>query len=95
MRLDAAMHIFLISCPVESISYDAGRGCGPRSTPRTTFQRELDAARVRVAMRILVERDAPLTEIAYDVGCASPQHFSTLFRRVIGTSPSAWRGRQR
>ena len=57
----------------------------------TTFQAELDAARVRLAQRLLAESDSSLTEIAYDVGCASPQHFSTLFRRVTGTTPSAWR----
>ena len=57
----------------------------------TSFQLELDAARVRLAKRLLVESDSSLTEIAYDVGCASPQHFSTLFRRVVGAPPSAWR----
>jgi len=57
----------------------------------TTFQAELDTARVRLARRLLVETGSSLTEIAYDVGCASPQHFSTLFRRVVGVSPSAWR----
>ena len=57
----------------------------------TSFQDELDAARVRLAKRLLVESDSTLTEIAYDVGCASPQHFSTLFRRVVGATPSAWR----
>jgi AraC-like DNA-binding protein len=69
----------------------------PRSLQRdlrdggTSFQAELDAARVRLAKRLLVETDSSLTEIAYDVGCASPQHFSTLFRRVVGAPPSAWR----
>jgi AraC-like DNA-binding protein len=69
----------------------------PRSLQRdlheggTSFQAELDAARVRLAKRLLVESDSSLTEIAYDVGCASPQHFSTLFRRVVGAPPSAWR----
>jgi len=58
---------------------------------RTSFQAELDSARVRLAKRLLVESDSTLTEIAYDVGCASPQHFSTLFRRVVGAQPSAWR----
>jgi AraC-like DNA-binding protein len=73
----------------------------PRSLQRdlgiagTTFQRELDAARIRLAQRLLVETDSPLTEIAYDVGCASPQHFSTVFRRVAGVSPSSWRHRTR
>ncbi len=63
------------------------------SSARTTFQRELDAARVRLARRLLAETDSPLTEIAYDVGCASPQHFSKLFRKVTGVAPSAWRAR--
>lgn len=59
----------------------------------TTFQRELDAARVRVAQRLLIAHDATLTAVAYDVGCASPQHFSALFRRVVGEAPSKWRQR--
>jgi AraC-like DNA-binding protein len=72
----------------------------PRSLQRdlgtagTTFQREVDAARIRLAKRLLVESDSAITEIAYDVGCASPQHFSTLFRRVTGQVPSAWRTRR-
>lgn len=74
-----------------------GLGQAPRSLQRhlrdagTTFQRELDAARVRVAQRLLETSRASLTEIALDVGCASPQHFSALFRRVAGQTPSAWR----
>lgn len=59
----------------------------------TTFQKELDAARVRVAQRLLVAHGATLTAVAYDVGCASPQHFSALFRRVVGEAPSKWRQR--
>jgi AraC-like DNA-binding protein len=71
----------------------------PRSLQRdlassgSSFQREIDAARIRLAKRLLAETESPLTEIAYDVGCASPQHFSTLFRRVVGARPSAWRAR--
>ncbi|MBA3456679.1 MAG: helix-turn-helix transcriptional regulator [Deltaproteobacteria bacterium] len=61
---------------------------------RTTFQREVDAARIRLARRLLTESDSALTEIAYDIGCASPQHFSSLFRRIVGEAPSAWRARQ-
>jgi len=62
---------------------------------RTTFQREVDAARIRLARRLLIESDSTLTEIAYDIGCASPQHFTALFRRVTGDAPSVWRARQR
>lgn len=61
----------------------------------TGFQAEVDAARVRLARRLLAESDSTLTEIAYDVGCASPQHFSTLFRRVTGERPSVFRARAR
>ncbi|MBE7450629.1 MAG: helix-turn-helix transcriptional regulator [Kofleriaceae bacterium] len=74
-------------------------GHAPRSLQRhlrdagTAFQRELDQARVRVAQRRLETTRASLTEIALDVGCASPQHFSALFRRVAGEPPSAWRAR--
>jgi AraC-like DNA-binding protein len=57
----------------------------------TTYHAELDAARIRLAQRLLRDSDSTLTEIAYDVGCASPQHFSTLFRRVTGQTPSAYR----
>ncbi len=59
----------------------------------TTFQAELGAARVRAAQRLLVDTDAPLTNIALEVGCASLQHFSALFRKHVGESPSAWRRR--
>ena len=62
---------------------------------QTTFKRELADARIRVAKRKLVETDAPLTAIAFDVGCASLQHFSALFRRTVRESPSAFRARAR
>jgi len=31
----------------------------------------------------------PVTEIALRIGCANQQHFSTLFRRATGTTPTA------
>ena len=62
---------------------------------RTTFKDEVGAARVRAAIRMLVETDAPLTSIAFDVGCSSLQSFSALFRRRTGQSPSAYRTRAR
>ncbi len=73
----------------------------PRSLQRdlaavgSSFQCELDAARIRLAQRLLADTDSSLTEIAYDIGCASPQHFSTLFRRITGQAPSVWRSSQR
>lgn len=69
----------------------------PRSLQRdlralgTSLQAELDGARVRFACDLLADTRVSLTEIAYDVGCASPQHFSALFRRVVGMPPSTYR----
>jgi len=59
----------------------------------TSFQDELGQARVRVAKRLLEEGDMPLTTIALEVGCGSLQHFSGLFRRLTGVTPSDWRKR--
>jgi AraC-like DNA-binding protein len=76
-------------------------GRAPRSLQRDlreasgSFQAELLAARLRRAKHLLAATEAPLTEIAYDVGCASPQHFSALFRKIIGMAPSAWRAHHR
>jgi AraC-like DNA-binding protein len=61
----------------------------------TSFRVELDAARIRAAQALLADSDQKITAIALEVGCASLQHFSTLFRRTTGETPSAWRARQR
>ena len=61
----------------------------------TTFLDEASGARVRAAQRLLRDGDTPLTAIALEVGCASLQHFSALFRRRTGESPSAWRVKNR
>jgi AraC-like DNA-binding protein len=61
----------------------------------TTFQTEANAARVRVAKRLLRETDDKLTRVAHDVGCASLASFSSLFRRATGETPSAFRERHR
>ena len=91
--LDAHLHDASLTRAAKAMSRS------PRSLQRdlagTSFQAELDAARIRLAQRLIVESDSPFTEIAYDVGCSSPQHFSTLFRRVTGASPSEFRKRKR
>jgi AraC-like DNA-binding protein len=59
----------------------------------TSFQDEVQNARMRVAERLLLDTDASLTSIAFDVGYSSLQRFSALFRKVKGEAPSAWRKR--
>ena len=61
----------------------------------TSFRLELDAARIRAAQILLAETDRKITAIALDVGCATLQHFSALFRRTTGHTPTGWRARQR
>jgi len=56
-----------------------------------TFKSELDAARIRRAERLLSEPEAKITAVAHEVGCASSQSFSALFKRLTGETPSEWR----
>lgn len=59
----------------------------------TTFQAEVRDARVRASQRLMLASEANLTTIALEVGCASLQHYSSLFRSATGVSPSTWRKR--
>ncbi len=61
----------------------------------TSFQAELGAVRLAEAQRLMQDSDAPLTTIAIDTGHSSLQHFSAVFRRATGQTPSAWRGQRR
>lgn len=47
--------------------------------------------RVEFAKHRMLNSDAPLCEIALDCGLADQAHLSRIFRRVTGTTPSAWR----
>jgi AraC-like DNA-binding protein len=62
---------------------------------RTTFRRELVDARMRVAQKLLLERDDKVEAIAAELGFASAAAFSTIFRRIVGDTPTAFRERYR
>jgi AraC-like DNA-binding protein len=80
---------------------DAARALGvsERSLQRklkelgSTYQAEVARSQLRVAQALLRESSTPLAAIAFEVGCATPQHFSSLFRRIAGESPSEWRAK--
>ncbi len=48
--------------------------------------------RVRAAQDLLEATDAPIDTIAHDAGFGAPETLRHHFRRVVGTTPSAWRG---
>ena len=50
-----------------------------------------NAVRCEKAKKLLSESDLPVTEVGAAVGFVSPAHFSHIFRKMEGTSPSAWR----
>jgi len=47
--------------------------------------------RVERAISLLRATDLPIIEVAYQVGCRSQGHFSSLFRRHTGLSPTQFR----
>jgi AraC-like DNA-binding protein len=74
-------------------------GVSPRGLQRvlldagTSFRAERVHARIRKAKWLLSTSDMPLSDVALEVGCPSQQHFASLFRAQVGTTPSAWRQR--
>jgi AraC-like DNA-binding protein len=52
-------------------------------------------ARIDRVKALLAEGTQSLTEIAAETGFADPAHFTRMFRRQVGISPSAWRRAQR
>jgi len=60
------------------------------STGVTPHQWQMKARIERVKI-LLRNRDLSLTEIAAETGFSDPAHFTRMFRRQAGVSPSAWR----
>lgn len=61
----------------------------------TTFQAELDAARLGHARRLLGMSELGIEEIAGRLGFAEPASFTHAFRRWTGMTPSEWRSRHK
>jgi AraC-like DNA-binding protein len=47
--------------------------------------------RINRAMKLMLDGDEPLSEIALATGFADQAHFSKSFRRMAGTTPTQWR----
>jgi AraC-like DNA-binding protein len=64
-----------------------------RAVYKQTPHQYLMQRRIEKAKELLQADELTITEICYAVGFASPGSFSTLFRRTVGLSPSAYRKR--
>ena len=56
-----------------------------------TFVDFVNDLRIRQASRALIETDDTITEIAFAAGFNNLSHFHSQFRRLLGTTPRAYR----
>ena len=47
--------------------------------------------RIERAKELLAGSQPPLAEIALEVGFKAQAHFTTVFARIVGETPNAWR----
>ncbi len=47
--------------------------------------------RIAHASRLLLDKNLPLTEIAYSAGFSDQSHFTRIFKRFVGVTPGAFR----
>ncbi len=92
------LRMYLDQCPALCANQVARRfGLSQRTLQRrlrefgTSLQKEINAAHLRIAKRLMHETNNSLKWIAIESGYASLQHFSSSFRARVGLSPSAWR----
>ncbi len=97
-----ALRIWLATANLVTASIDvaaAATGMTARTLQRrleevgTTFQNELTRTQIMRAQRLMRETDRKLSDIALEIGCATPSVFSELFRKATGETPSQWRRR--
>jgi len=56
--------------------------------PPSTY---VNALRVRHAQVIMLNTREPLSQVALDCGMCDQAHFTRVFRKIVGISPSLWR----
>ncbi|RDK83465.1 two-component regulator propeller domain-containing protein [Marinirhabdus gelatinilytica] len=49
--------------------------------------------RLKIASRLLQQKDVPISEIAYQIGFNSPSYFNKCFKETFGYSPSQYRSK--
>ena len=62
-----------------------------RQSTGTSIQKYLMQLRLSIAQQRLIEQVQSVSEIAYSLGYKNAQHFSTIFHKHTGMTPSAFR----
>ena len=62
-------------------------------TTGVTPHRYVIRCRIRKAMKMLARSRSSLADIALEIGCSCQSHFTTLFRKHVGTTPGEFRRR--
>ncbi|MGC7103185.1 helix-turn-helix domain-containing protein, partial [Amycolatopsis lurida] len=65
-----------------------------QATGRSPHQYVLQR-RIERAAELLTRSDLPITEIAHTVGMSSQSHLTTVFRKIVGETPHAYRQARR
>jgi YesN/AraC family two-component response regulator len=63
-----------------------------RKVTGTTFTEFVSRTRVERAKNLLLNPNLRISEIAYEVGFQSLTHFNRVFKKLIGESPTEYRG---
>jgi AraC-like DNA-binding protein/ligand-binding sensor protein len=64
-----------------------------RKSTGLNFTDYMSRIRVEKAKNLLLNRNLRVSEIAYEVGFQSLTHFNRVFKKIMGQSPTAYRGR--
>lgn len=62
---------------------------------KTNLWDYVTALRMEEAKRLMIATDKKRYEVAYAVGYESPEHFSRMFKRVLGLTPAEFRKQAR
>jgi AraC-like DNA-binding protein len=63
-----------------------------RKVTGTTFTEFVSRTRVERAKNLLLNPNLRISEIAYEVGFQSLTHFNRVFKKIVGESPTEYRG---
>lgn len=64
-----------------------------KKTTGVNFTNYLSRVRTERARNLLLNPNLRVSEIAYEVGFQSLTHFNRMFKRILGESPTVYRGK--